>query len=187
MKQKKRKVAQFAKLCEELQHHVYKVCLYYTKDEVVAEEIAQRVFFNIYTHLDRIDLENITPYAFRTARNMSYNWANKFKRLQDGQIEDVADEYIKILSVEDTYIRQFEIEMAREFSDSVLTHLYAKNRDWYEVIMMAYYFEMPQGEIAEELGVDRYAVSSKLYRAKKWIRKNYQEEYEQYRRKVEGL
>lgn len=84
-------------------------------------------------------------------------------------------------------MRQFEMEMAQEFSDSLLTRLYAKSKDWYEIIMMAYYFEMPQAEIAEELGVDRYAVSSKLYRAKKWIRQNYREEYEQYRKNVEGL
>ena len=187
MKQKKRKIAQFAKLCEELQHDVYKISLHYTKDELPAREIAQQVFFNLYIHLDRIDLESITPYAFRTARNLAYNWANKFKRLQEGQIEDVSEEYIKVISVEDTYMRQFEMEMAQEFSDSLLTRLYAKSKDWYEIIMMAYYFEMPQAEIAEELGVDRYAVSSKLYRAKKWIRQNYREEYEQYRKNVEGL
>ena len=68
----------------------------------------------------------------------------------------------------------------------MLTRLYAKNKDWYEVIVMAYYFEMPQGEIAEKLGVDRYAISSKLYRAKQWMRKNYREEYEQYLREIEG-
>lgn len=187
MKQKKRKIAQFAKICEELQHDVYKISLYYTKDEVAAEEIAQKVFFNIYTHLDRVDLSNVTPYAFRTARNMAYNWANKFKRLQDGQIEDVSDEHLKTIGVEDICVREYEMELAREFSDSLLTHLYAKNKDWYEVIIMAYYFEMPQGDIAKELGVDRYAISSKLYRAKTWIRKNYREEYEQYKRAIDGL
>ena len=187
MKHKKRKAELFEKIVREMEHDIYKICLYYTRDELPAQEITQQILFNIYVQFDKLDLERLRGYAFRSARNRSYNWHRKFKRLSDGQIEDVADECAKLVSVEDTCIREEEMRLARELSESLLTSLHAKNPDWYELVIMAYYFEMPQAQIAEHLGVDRYAVSSKLYRAKKWIRENFQEDYEKYLRDIAGL
>lgn len=186
MSNKKRKAQEFEKTFRELEHRAYRLCLYYTKDELVAEELTQQAMFNLYLKYEDVDKDHMEAYIARTIRNMSFTWLKYFKKLRDGQLQDITEECAKIISVEDECVRELEMKLALDLSESLLTALYAKNPDWYDLVMMAYYFDMPQGDIANELGVDRYAVSSKLYRAKKWIRQNYREGYEKYKRDVEG-
>jgi DNA-directed RNA polymerase specialized sigma24 family protein len=39
--------------------------------------------------------------------------------------------------------------------------------------------EIPQEEIAREEGVAKDVISSRLYRAKQWIRQNFQDQYDE--------
>ena len=165
---------------------VYKTCLFYTKDEHVSNDLTQKAFLSYFDHLDRIRPGRIRPYLIRTARNMAFNWLRDFKRLRKGWIEDLNDEDLSIYSVEDMYIREQDARLAWELSNSILTELYQKNERWYDVVVMAYYLDIPQEEIAKRMGVDIDVIYSRLYRAKQWIRKNYKEDYEKYLKAIQG-
>lgn len=165
---------------------VYKTCFYYAKDEHIARDMTQKTFLSIYEHYENIKPGRIKPYLIRTAKNMTINWLRDFKRLREGQIDDLNDEDLKVYSVEDVYIREEGARLARELSNDILTHLQQKNERWYELILMAYYFDIPQDVIAQRMGVNVEVIYSRLYRAKQWIRKNYQEEYEKYIKATEG-
>ena len=173
------------RLYEMYENDVYKTCLHYAKDEHIARDMTQKTFFSIYEHYENIRPGRIKPYLIRTAKNMTMNWLRDFKRLREGQIDDLNDEDLKVYSVEDVYIREESARLARELSDDILTHLQKKNKNWYDLVVMAYYFDISQEEIAKRLGVKVEAVHSKLYRAKQWIRKNYKEEYEKYVKAIE--
>lgn len=168
------------------EEEVYKTCLYFAKDEHIAKDMTQKTFLSIYDHYDNIRPGRIKPYLIRTAKNMTMNFLRDFKRLREGQIDDLNEEDLKVLSVEDLYIRKESVELARELGRDILTRLYHKNKRWYDLIVMAYYFEIPQDEIAKQLGVDADVVYSRLYRAKQWIRKNYQKEYDRYMKLIEN-
>lgn len=168
------------------EHEVYKTCFHFTKDEHIAKDLTQKTFFRIYDHYENIQPGRMKPYLLRTAKNMTMNFLRDFKRLQDGQIEDLNDEDLKVLSVEDVYIREEEKELARKLGNDILTRLYKKNIRWYELVVMAYYFEIPQEEIAKRIGVNVDVIYSKLYRAKQWIRKSFQKEYDKYIKSIEN-
>lgn len=174
------------KLYQTYEHDVYKTCLHFAKDEHIAKDMTQKTFFSIYDHYDNVKPGKIKPYLIRTAKNITLNFLRDFKRLREGQIDDLNDEDLKILSVEDMYIREESAQLARNLSNDILTRLYHKNKRWHELVMMAYYFDIPQEEIAERMGVSVDVIYSRLYRAKQWIRKNYNEEYERYVKLTEG-
>ena len=162
------------------EQEVYKTCLHFAKDEHIARDMTQKTFLSIYDHYDNIKPGRFKPYLMRTAKNITLNFLRDFKRLREGQIQDLNDENLKVLSVEDMYIHKERAYFAHELSSNILTRLQEKNKRWYELIILAYYFEIPQEQIAKNLGVDVDTIYSRLYRAKQWIRKNYQKEFDEY-------
>ncbi len=174
----------FEEVYEKYVDNVYKTCLFFAKDEHIAKDITHKTFLSFYKHFERVEPEKTRAYLIRTAKNLTMNFLRDFKRLKEGWIEDINEEDLKILSVEDVYVKNQDIKYARELSNSILEALYKKNQRWYDLVVMAYYFDIPQDDSAERLGVDVDVVYSRLYRAKQWIRKNYKEEYESYLRKI---
>ena len=164
---------------------VYKTCLYFAKDEHIAKDMTQKTFFSIYEHFDNIKPGRLKPYLIRTAKNITMNFMRDFKRLREGQIDDLNEEDLKVYSVEDVYIRGECAKLASELADEIMTRLYHKNQRWYEVILLAYYFDIPQETIAKDMGVRVEVIYGRLYRAKQWIRNHYQEEYKQYLKAIE--
>lgn len=64
-----------------------------------------------------------------------------------------------------------------KLKENIFEALYKKNSRWYDVITITYILGKPQKEVAENMGITLDVLHSTLYRAKKWIRKNYAEEY----------
>lgn len=174
------------RLYEEHEDDVYKTCLYFAKDEHIARDMTQKTFFSMYEHYENIKPGRIKPYLIRTAKNMTMTFLRDFKRLKEGQIDDLNDEDLKVYSVEDVYVRRECARLASELSNDILINLQKKNQRWYDIVVMAYYFEIPQEIIAKRLGIKVESVYSRLYRAKQWIRNNYQEEYEKYIKAIEN-
>lgn len=168
------------------ENEVYKTCLYFAKDEHIAKDMTQKTFFSIYEHYDNIQPGKMKPYLIRTAKNITMNFLRDFKRLKEGQIDDLNDEDLKVLSVEDVYIRDDGKRLARKLGNDIMKSLYEKNIDWYEVVLRSYYFDIPQEEIAKQMNVNVDVIYSRLYRAKQWIRKNYQKEYDRYIESIEN-
>ena len=162
------------------ENEVYKTCLHFAKDEHIAKDMTQKTFFSIYEHYENVQPGKMKPYLIRTAKNITMNFLRDFKRLREGQIDDLNDEDLKVLSVEDVYFRKEGIKLAKKLGNDILKSLYKKNIEWYELVVMSYYFDIPQEEIAKQMNVNVDVVYSKVYRAKQWIRKNYQKEYDQY-------
>lgn len=160
------------------QHDMYKVALYYTQQEQAAMEITQKAFYNLYLHFDRVEPSRMRAYVARSIRNMTYNWTRDNKIAKEGNIEDYYEE-LMIDSLEEIIVRKEEKRIAWELASDILANLYDKNIRWYEVIMLVYYLEIPQEQVAKDQGVEKDVISSRLYRAKQWIRQNYKEQYEE--------
>jgi len=174
----------FEKLYRTYQHDVYRVCFHFAKDEHIANDMTQKTFLTFYNHFEKLAPDKIKSYLWRSAKNTTMNFLRSFTRLKDGWIEDENDDDLKMISVEEAYVRREDEKYAEELSNSILDALYKKNKRWYDLVMQAYYWDIPQDEIAESLGVDVDVVYSRLYRAKQWIRKTYKEEYEEYLKNI---
>ena len=171
------KAARFEVIFREMQHDMYKVALYYTQHEQAAAEITQKAFYNLYLHLENVDASSMRAYLSRCIRNLTYNWTRDNKIAKMGNIEDYCEE-LKIESLDEIAIRKEERRIAYDLASSILAELYAKNERWYDTIIRVYYLEISQEQVAREEGVEKDVISSRLYRAKKWIRQNYKEQYE---------
>ena len=61
----------------------------------------------------------------------------------------------------------------------IFERLYKEHRIWYDAVMQVYCFGKSQQEAADQLGIAVEVLNSRLYRARQWIRKNYEKEYEE--------
>jgi len=68
-------------LYEKYRGQVYRTALAITRDREAAEDILQDCFLKVYTHIDKLDGSlPLSPWLYRVAVNLSYNWANKRRR-----------------------------------------------------------------------------------------------------------
>ena len=153
---------------------VYKACLHYMKNEDLALELAQQVFFNFYQHIDQAEIECAQAYLIRSARNVciDYKRAHKHEVLHTSW-DDMTLEGATVISVEEAYFRDEEKKQKAILSGSILERLREENENWYTAIDLAYCLGKPFDVVADEMGISIEALYSLTYRAKKWIRKNY--------------
>lgn len=66
----------------------------------------------------------------------------------------------------------------RQICSKVLSALREKNESWYEVLILAEYLGVPRKVIAKKRGISLSTVDSYLRKSIKWMKENFQEEYE---------
>lgn len=159
---------------------VYRVALYYTKDECLAEEMAHAAFCNLFIRFDSVDMQRVRSYLFLTVRNLFYNWCRGHKRLTyTSSFEMLEEDESLAYYVEELYLREEQILAAKELSRHILDRLREVNLSWYEAVVQVYCMGVPHEVFAMEQGVSVDVIHSRLYRAKQWARKHYQEQYDE--------
>ena len=171
------KEERFEEIYRTYQNDVYKISLYYTKDEYIAQDIAQKTFYKLYLHFENVNLDSVSSYLLRCARNLSYNWLRDMKKEQGDYIDNIPEESAILLSVEDEYIRDEKERERQEFASEILHRVLEENESWYDILNLIYCLDKPHDEVARELGISRDVLYSKLYRAKRWLRKHYEDKY----------
>ena len=172
------KEKQFEEIYRAYRNDVYKISLYFTEDEYIADDITQKAFLNLYLHLDSVNLKSIHTYLLRTARNMSYNWKRDMKWEYQGEyIDNMPEERIILRSAEDNYIKEERDERIKQFLLRILEELAVENESWSEIVTLIFVLGKSHEEVAKELCLTIQVVYSKFYRAKQWIRKKYETEF----------
>lgn len=178
MEYRARKEERFKSIYEAYSDDIFKLSMYYTKDYEASQEIMQNVFFKFYLHMDNVKLDCIRSWLIRTARNMVYNHSRDSQYEMFGEVIEVLVEKDDAeISLEEKYIRGERRKEVSELCQSILGRLYVEHRGWYEALILVYCLEKPQSEAADELGITLEVLHSRLYRAKQWIRKNYEKKY----------
>lgn len=172
------KEKRYENIYRSFQNEVYRVSLYYTKDIHTAQDITQKVFYQFYHHAEQVKEECIRAYLISSAKNLSYNWLRDRKREVHGEYLDILpEEDMPQYSAEDEYIKAEQNQEQRVFISKVLESLRKENESWYQIVSLIFCLEKPHDVVAKELGISKDVLYSKLYRAKKWIRKNFEDEY----------
>lgn len=179
MQYKREKEERFETLYEMHYVDLYRVVLYYTRDEHISKDIAQETFFQLYLHLDDVEDEKVRPYLLRIGRNRSLNWIRDNNHgTKHDFIENIAEDSKITYSVEAEYFHREREKEEAEFFAQMLEHLRKEHEAWYEILILVYYLGKDHEVVAEELGMTTQALYSKLYRAKQWLRNQYQEKYD---------
>lgn len=156
---------------------IYRTAMKYSDNNTdVAQEITQDVFLKLYIHFDTFDEEYLTAWLVTTTKNLARNYRKKASReILDEDIILTSDLHIEnmVESTEDTVINEFLQKEDVRRGNSILDALYEKSKRWYEAVTMVYCMEKKQADVAEEMGISIEVLHSVLYRAKKWINKEY--------------
>lgn len=159
---------------------VYKTAIKYSGNHHEAEEIAQNVFLKLYVNIEHINLEAAKGWLILTTKYAALN------RNRDKEREYLVEEFIGeeeedltgiAESPEDVFMKKMKERQYMELKEEIFEALYAKSPRWYEAITVTYVLEKPQKEVAEKMGVTLEVLQAILYRARKWMRENYAEEY----------
>lgn len=171
---------EFDEIYSKYKNLVLRVAYDYSKDYNEAEDIAQNTFLQLYIHYDSMKKTNIVSWLYTTAKNYALNYRKKAAK----EIFENEDDAVSILeqereSTEDEYMEMVLDLETKEFVNHLFFALLEKNERWYKAIVLAYYMEIPQAEIAEEMGISIEVLHSILHRAKEWIKKTFGVEFDE--------
>ncbi len=159
---------------------VYKTAVKYSGNHHEAEEIAQTVFLKLYVNRENINLEAARGWLILTTKYMALN------RNRDLEREYLVDDFIGgeeadsaeiAENPEDIFLRKMKERQYMKLKEKIFEALYAKSPRWYDAVTITYVLEKPQKEVAEKMGVTLEVLQAVLYRARRWMRENYAEEY----------
>lgn len=144
---------------------VYSFCLYVTRNKESAEDLYQQTFLVAWEKGELDENRNPKSYLISIAVNLwnnqkrKYLWRKKKANIIYFQDEDLAQFISDTETVEDTVVKQDEMELVR----SLVNQLPDKMRI---VILMYYMEEMSVDEIAKALHIPTGTVKSRMHQAK---------------------
>lgn len=136
-----------------------------------AEDVLQDTFVSIYNNVKTLsDFEKLRPWVFSILKNTSYTRYKKRKReLPDEFVLDKAEE-------SPTYLGEDDFAEKSEIQDALMS-LKEKER---EVLVLYYYNDFSIEEIASICKTFQGTVKSRLYRARKNLKKELLKTNEEY-------
>lgn len=181
MKRRLTKDEIFDSIYESYALDVYHACLHLTKNDDLAQEMTQQAFVKFFECYETNNPKCVKAYLIRIARNLTLNYYRHAKYEVQNIDNDEEDDSLKwepaTESLEEAYFQDALREMKVELTADILANLKGHHEGWYEIIHMMFYMEKSHDEIAEELGITKDVLYSRLRRAKLWIRKNYEERF----------
>lgn len=159
---------------------VLQAASHYLNHKEFAEDIMHDTFLKLYERYDSMRKTNIRAWLTTTAKHMALNHNNRtFRHVHTSETELEKSDRTTINNLEDGVIIKEHNESIEEFQKNLFEALEAKNSRWYEAIELVCVCHKTYQEAADEMNMTKDAFSMMLYRAKKWIAKNYESEFHQ--------
>ena len=155
---------------------VYKTAIKYSGNHHIAEEIVQEAFLKLLLHGDGVNPDAAGKWLTLTTKHMALNY-NRDCLVEDLVYDEAAYQLDMEESPEDLLFEKLESEQHIRLLDEIFEALYRENPRWYEAVTITYVLGKPQKEVADKMGITLEVLHSTLYRAKRWIRRNYGERY----------
>lgn len=158
--------AAFEKVYREQRDSVYGYLLYMTKDEQLAQDLAQETFLKIFLNLHRFKGESSEKtWCIAIARNTYFSWKRKKRPVlvEEKYGAEVADE---------TQIPE-EMLLKKEENDMIRQVLFDMQEGQRQILLLRDYEKFSYKEIGEILGISEIIVKSRIHRARECYREKY--------------
>lgn len=166
----------FTMLYKEYANLIYQYVYVRVKDDYLALEIVQQVFVSFYEHMDEVNDDIIKPWLLLCCKNEMIDYYRKADYRKRSYPYDLEVE--QEIMVEDNAECVVERLVNKELTFHILECLKKKNESWYQIIEAVAILQMTNEEAAEYLHMSTQVLCAKLYRARKYIRRKFGEEYE---------
>lgn len=146
------------------------------EDWYLADDISQEVLYKMYTIRNDLDLEN-EKMLYALIRRAAVNKALDYKKksstkhefsCHDDETASVLDRRIHV-NAEDQILRQEE----NKFMHMILERFRAE-----QPIIQTKFMNVPVETVAEEFGLTKSGVNNRIYKAKRWLKEEYEKTYE---------
>lgn len=147
---------------------MFKIAFNIVKDPDDAQDIVQTCIVKLSEHLNKIDINNeksCKAYVLAVVRSRSINHFNLQKKVIHLPIEEVSDE--EVISREDVEAYILNAEKSKELS----AKLQSINKEYAHLIILKYYHDLSNQEIADLTGNTLNNVGVQLYRARQSLKK----------------
>lgn len=146
-----------AEIFQNYQDYVMRSAFILMRSQDEAEDVAENVFFKVFTNLRSFDMErDFHPWLSRIIRNECYSYLKKHRRLVDN-----AETWLDVINTEDHHPETIYLVQ------SVLSKLSQKER---EIIQLRFYQELTFEEIAKVLSTTVGNVKVRIHRAIKKLK-----------------
>lgn len=184
MKYESTKEEVFGNIYRSYKKEIYHTVLMMVGDSELAYDLTHQAFVNFYKRMDEVEIhpECYKHYIMNAACNLAKNhFRSKGKEFSLDEIANDKRYHPNLVdeSMEERYIREEQIEVKSKLTKEILADLKENNRGWYDMIQMMFFEEKDHDEIADELGITKEVLYSRLYRAKGFIRKKYKVRFEE--------
>ena len=151
------------------------------EDWYLADDISQEVLYKMYTIRNDLDLEN-EKMLYALIRRAAVNKALDYKKksstkhefsCHDDETSSVLDRRIHV-NAEDQILRQEE----NKFMHMILERFRAEQPINYEILIQTKFMNVPVETVAEEFGLTKSGVNNRIYKAKRWLKEEYEKTYE---------
>ena len=167
----------FLDLYEKYKNLVLKVIFNITGDFHTAQDLCQETFVKLYGYQDHVVEEKAKSWLVVVASHMAYDHLKSSGKRREFPV-DLREEP-ELNRTEDTVDSYLDKMEKRKLCSNVLTALREKNMNWYEVLILVEYLNVPRKVVAKNRHVSLSMIDSYLRRSKKWMKEKFQKEYEQ--------
>lgn len=167
----------FQKIYDQYKNLILKVAYDMLGDYHLAQDICQDTFMKLYGYQDHIDVTRVKSWLLVVAGNQVRDYLKK-----GGKHKEILDEEGILMDLQvhenciDAHLRKLG---ARDLQTRMLDALREKNSNWYEVLILVEYLEVPRKVVAKQRGIALSTVDLQLNSAKKWLIKNFGKEFEE--------
>jgi RNA polymerase sigma-70 factor (ECF subfamily) len=146
----------FEELFDVYKSHVYKTALLFSKNRILAEDIAQEVFIRVFTKIKLYDEEySFDVWLYKIVINVTRNMLRKQRWLSFFDPQENDFDQADLNTPDLNYIQKEQEIMIRQFID----HLPYKQK---EVIILKYFKGFTQEEIANIIQIPLGTVKSRI-------------------------
>ena len=165
----------FADIVDNYKNYIFAIILNFIKDYGEAENVAQEVFFQIYTSLPNYSSNNFKAWIGKIAANKSIDWIRKKKaKYREETVENATD--LIDSTMWDNNPEAFIVQKERK---EAITKVLNSMPEIYKTVIEKFYFHDKSYEvIAQEEEVPIKTVATRLYRAKIILKEKWREENE---------
>ena len=167
----------FREIYEEYKNMILKIVYDRTGDYHIAQDICQETFARLYGYQNDINLDMVKGWLIVVASHLTSDYKKKAssRREVPTDISRDGDD----CALEEEVARHLERAEHRRLCGHVLKALREKNEDWYDVLMLVEYLGVPRKAVAKKRGVSLSMIDYYIRKAKKWMKDNFQKEYDE--------
>lgn len=166
----------FLEIYDKYKNLILKIAFDMTKDYHLAQDICQETFLKLYGYQGYIDVTRVKAWLMVVATNLVRDYFKKSGTRREQLDEEgiLMDLHEREDSIE-AYLRELGM---RELHSRMLEGLRRKNPNWYEVLILVEYLEVPRKVVAKQRGIALSTVDLQLKNAKNWLVQNFKDEFD---------